>query len=166
MPANILGGIEARGYPEFMNSFYQKKLFYATIHGMKFLGIDYGTKRIGLAVSDDGGTLAFPKNIIENDQEIFRKIAQLMGEESVEEIVVGESEGLSGKPNELMAFIRDFVARMSTEFGRPVHLEKEFMTTVEARRSQPGLTRADASAAALILQRYLDRRNNAAKSKE
>lgn len=128
---------------------------------MKLLGIDYGTKRIGLAVSDEGATLAFPKIIIANDAETFEKVDKVLKEENISEIVIGESEDFSGRENELMVFIRDFVARAGAEFGLPVHLEKEFLTSVEARKSQPEAERVDASAAALILQRYLDRINKA-----
>jgi len=142
---------------------------------MRFLGIDYGSKRIGLAVSDDGGTIAFPKKIISNDATTFKKIGEIIKSENLQEIVVGESLDFSGQTNVISAKIEVFIKELQGKFGLPVHKQKEFLTSVEARKS-PGdkalsnksqahtknkATKAssvDAGAAALILQRYLDRR--------
>jgi|SRR6185369_4300349 len=144
---------------------------------MRFLGIDYGTKRIGLAVSDDGGTLAFPKEIVLNDARTFERLGEIINKEKIAEIVVGESVDFSGKLNALSARIDVFILELGERFGLPVHKQKEFLTSVEARRSKDGKAdlnpsqahsklkqvksgRIDASAAALILQRYLDKRNH------
>ena len=101
------------------------------------------------------------------------RIGEIIKKENVEEIVVGESLNSSGKPNSVMAEIKKFAEKLSKEFFLPVRLEKEFFTSIEARRYdtfgvRPGAKvraksaaeRADAKAAALILQRYLDRINN------
>ena len=88
----------------FMRKSYQKRGFYASILFMKtsrFLGIDYGTKRIGVAVSDESGTLAFPKEIIENDALTFKRLGEIITENNVSEIVVGESVDFSGRLNVL-----------------------------------------------------------------
>ena len=53
---------------------------------MKFLGIDYGTKRIGLAISDENGILAFPKEILTNDTNTFKKIEEIIAEERKPEV--------------------------------------------------------------------------------
>ncbi len=138
---------------------------------MKHIGIDYGTKRVGIAISDDGGTLAFPYKIIPNDMALVDTIHNICGEEEVAAIVLGESSDLSGKPNKIMGSIEEFKRNLEAELDLPVYLQKEFMTTVEARgragkeennarKVAKGETKqADASAAALILQRYLDKRN-------
>ena len=143
---------------------------------MKFLGIDYGTKRIGVAVSDASGVLAFPKEIILNDLNTFKRFGEIVKEERIEEFVIGESVDFSGKLNALSARIEVFILELREKFGLPVHKQKEFLTSVEARRSKNGKResspaqahskikqiksgRIDASAAALILQRYLDRRS-------
>jgi len=144
----------------------------------RFMGIDYGTKRIGVAISDENGTLAFPKEIVLNDLNVFKKIDDIIKEEKVEEIVVGESVDFSGKLNVLSGRIEVFILELKERFKLPVHKQKEFLTSVEARRygnlggSARNLTtqahskvkqiksgRADARAAALILQRYLDKIN-------
>ena len=142
----------------------------------KFLGIDYGTKRIGLATSDENNTLAFPKEIVLNDSKTFEKLAQILKEENIGEIVIGESVDFKGALNALSARIEVFILELSERFNLPVHKQKEFLTSVEARKSKDSKKslapreahtrlkqiksgRIDASAAALILQRYLDKIN-------
>lgn len=142
----------------------------------RFLGIDYGTKRIGVAISDENGTLAFPKEIILNDQDVFRNFATVLKRENIKEIVIGESVDFSGKLNVLSGRIEVFILELSEKFKLPIHKQKEFLTSVEARKSgknkqnfnpsqahsklkQIKSGRVDASAAALILQRYLDKLN-------
>lgn len=144
---------------------------------MKFLGIDYGTKRIGLAISDDGGRLAFPKEIILNDSEVFKNVGAILKKEKIDEIVVGESVDFSGKLNVLSVRIEEFILELQKNFKFPISKQKEFLTSFEARNSKntkETLTQKqshsrlkdkkrghiDASAAALILQRYLDKKNN------
>ncbi len=143
---------------------------------MRFLGIDYGTKRIGLAISDENSTLAFPKEILLNDSNLYKKLGEIVKAEKVSEIVVGESVDFSGRLNALSARIEIFISELEKNFGLPVRKQKEFLTSVEARRSKdqkheltPSQAHSrlkdkkrgsvDASAAALILQRYLDRKN-------
>ena len=144
---------------------------------MRFLGIDYGTKRIGVAISDENGRLAFPKEIVLNDQESLIRIGDILKKEKVNEIVVGESVDFSGKLNILSAQIDFFITDLENKFKLPVRKQKEFLTSVEARKSKDGKSdfnqkqahsklkqkktgHIDASAAALILQRYLDKINN------
>lgn len=146
-------------------------------NGMRFLGIDYGTKRIGIAISDEEGTLAFPKGIVLNDLNSFKRIGEIIKTENISEIVIGESVDFSGKLNALSARIDVFILELKDKFKLPINKQKEFLTSVEARKmgsSKKGLSqsqvhskvkqiksgRIDASAAALILQRYLDKINN------
>ena len=146
---------------------------------MRFMGIDYGTKRIGVAISDENGVLAFPKEIVVNNSQTFDKLRDIIGKEKVKEIVVGESVDFSGKLNALSGRIEVFILELQEKFGLPVRKQKEFLTSVEARKSKDaksGLSpshahsrvkqiksgRVDAGAAALILQRYLDKINNQA----
>jgi putative Holliday junction resolvase len=147
-----------------MSKEYQKKGFCASILNMaksgRFLGIDYGTKRIGVSVSDENGTLAFPKEILGNDSKIFDKLGGIIEKEKISEIVIGESVDSSGKSNKIAPKIEVFILELKEKFKLPVHKQKEFFTSIEARRYQTKPARADAGAAALILQRYLDRINN------
>lgn len=147
----------------------------------KFLGVDYGTKRIGLAISDESGILAFPKEILLNDVHTFENLFQIIKKENIREIVVGESVDFSGKLNALSARIELFILELKEQFQLPVHKQKEFLTSVEARKAginkkslnqkqthskikQIKSGRIDASAAALILQRYLDKKNQQLKN--
>jgi putative Holliday junction resolvase len=159
--------------------YYQKSVFYASLFHMatgRFLGIDYGTKRIGVSISDENHTLAFPKEIVENDADTFLRIGEIIKKENVSEIVVGESVDFSGKLNALSGRIEVFILELQEKFKLPVHKQKEFLTSVEARKAgsskkdfnpsqahskvkQIKSGRIDASAAALILQRYLDKKN-------
>lgn len=142
----------------------------------KFLGIDYGTKRIGVAVSDENSKLAFPKEIVLNDAKTLQRIGEIIKKEGIKEIVVGESVDFNGQLNMLSARIDLFIADLEDKFKIPVRKQKEFLTSVEARRSKNGKQEAnkpqshskikqiksgriDAGAAALILQRYLDKKN-------
>lgn len=139
---------------------------------MKYLGIDYGSKRVGLALSDEDAFFAFPYKIVPNNMELLDAIHNICGVEEISAIVLGESHDLSGQPNKIMGSIEEFKRNIEAELDIPVYFQKEFMTTVEARgrvgkevnnakkvaKSKQVL--ADASAAALILQRFLDRKNN------
>lgn len=143
---------------------------------MRFLGIDYGTKRVGLAISDEKGVIAFPKEIILNDAKIFGKIEKILQNDSVGGIVVGESVNFGGEPNMLSVRIEIFIKELKKRHSLPIYKEKEFLTTIEARKGvnhkgdaniggahskvkKTKTEKVDASAAALILQRYLDRKN-------
>ncbi len=142
----------------------------------RFLGIDYGTKRIGVAISDENHTLAFPKEIVLNDSNTFKKFAEIIKKENIKEIVIGESIDFSGKLNALSGRLEIFILELLEKFNLPIHKQKEFLTSVEARKGkntkdslspsqahskvkQIKSGRIDASAAALILQRYLDKIN-------
>jgi len=126
---------------------------------MKFLGIDYGSKRVGIAVSDDDGKLAFPKTVLENTEELIANVKELCNEENVKGVVVGESLDSRGRPNKIMEEIIPFKEYLEKEINTPIYFEPEFMTSQHAEIMQKKTELLDASAAALILQRFLDRRS-------
>jgi putative holliday junction resolvase len=125
---------------------------------MKLLGIDYGSKRVGIAVSDDRGAMAFPVTTLLNTDDLMKEIISILKEEDVKEIVIGESKDFKGVPNAIMEEINPFKALLEKETGLPVHFEPEFMTSEAAVRFQGRSEHTDASAAALILQSFLDRK--------
>lgn len=146
---------------------------------MRYLGIDYGSKRVGLSVSDENGQMAFPYKILANNLELNDSIHNICGQEGITAIVLGESYNLKGEKNKIMGSIEEFKKNIERELGIPVYLEKEFMTTIFARDlmdeasgflkknikiakkiAKKKTDSADASAATLILQRFLDRKNN------
>lgn len=127
---------------------------------MRYLGIDYGTKRIGLAISDEGGTIAFPYSILENSKDSLGEIKTICAHESVEKIVIGESVDYKGEPNIVKKEIDKFIIALKKLVDIPIKEEREFMSTQQARFYQMKRKRVDDSAAAIILQSFLDRKNN------
>lgn len=130
---------------------------------MRFLGIDYGGKRVGVAISDDGGRIAFPKGIFPNDDKLIDSILSLVEEEKIEEIVLGESMDYNGLPNRIEKEVNTFLDKIKNKLNIPINRQREFFTSVEARKlgdMRGDVSSVDDSAAALILQRYLDKINN------
>lgn len=126
---------------------------------MKYLCIDYGKKKVGIATSDDGGEMAFPCMVIENNKTLLIEIKQLCKELKIGAIVIGESLDQNGKPNPIAKEARSFAVQLEDTLDLPLSFEKEWMTSVHARAMQEGKEIVDDSAAALILQRYLDKKN-------
>ena len=125
---------------------------------MKYLGIDYGTKKIGLSLSDDGGSMAFPDRVVPNSKEGMEYIQTLIQKHTIQHVVIGHSKNNSGEDNEVMQYVYTYKKELEDE-GINVILEPEFFTTVQAKRTSDD-AHADASAAALILQSFLDRKEN------
>lgn len=121
---------------------------------VKYLGVDVGTKKVGVAVSDDGGTLAFPKETIPYTVDLPQTLKVYMEKEGAKEVVVGRSLNLDMEPNEVNV-LADAVADELAALGIPTHREDEHFTSMTAR--QLGSRNIDASAAALILQSFLDK---------
>jgi len=124
----------------------------------KIIGIDYGTKKVGVAISNEDGILAFPVDVFET-KTILEKVESLAKENEVRKIVIGESTGFDMKDNPVMKEIRDFVEKLK-EKGFEVVLENEFMSSMQASRLQGYNKKQDASAAALVLQSYLDKNHD------
>lgn len=136
---------------------------------MRYLGIDYGTKKVGLALSDENGTMGFPHSIVPNTPELTDSIIALAQKERVGAIVIGESRDFSGAPNPVAEPAHALGDALASRAGVPVFYESETLTSAEARRmlepeekSRSPVARADvdASAAALILTSYLSRTNH------
>lgn len=123
---------------------------------MKYLGIDYGAKRIGLAVSDAGGTIAFPRETITNMRGVIGSIQKLIKDEKIDYIVVGDTKSYGGIPNPVTLQVRDFVDDLKKAVDLPIASSWEAGSTMEANRYDPSGAHNDAAAAAVILQRYLD----------
>ncbi len=127
---------------------------------MKYLGIDYGEKRVGIAISDEEGKLAFPFSVSENSEKLISQIVNICTENNISEIIVGESKDFMQNENTIMEEIKKFAEDLGKEIKLPIRLHPEFMTSVEAERIQGKNEMLDASAAALILRHYLDTINN------
>lgn len=131
---------------------------------MKYLGIDYGSKKVGFSQSDDDGRIAFPLMISPNDKSLLKDTLDLIREMKIYGVVIGESVDQKGKPNPIAKEARKFGAQIEGAMDVQVAFEKEWYSTVEARK-QPGKEddhEVDDQAAAIVLQRYLDKVNGPA----
>lgn len=127
---------------------------------MRYLGIDYGKKRIGLAISDEESKIAFPHSVVQNNKAALEVIASMVSANKIKTAVLGESKDFKGKDNPVMEDIQKFKAALETSCKLSVVFEPEFLTSVQAARWQGKTDKLDASAAAIILQSYLDRRQS------
>jgi putative Holliday junction resolvase len=128
---------------------------------MKYLGIDFGSKKVGFAQSDDEGRLAFPLMIAPNDASLLKDTLELIREMKFSVVVIGESVDGNGKPNAIAKDARKFGTQIENGIDVIIKFEKEWYSTVEARK-QPGNEgnhEVDDQAAAIVLQRHLDKIN-------
>lgn len=123
---------------------------------MKYLGIDYGERRIGIAVSDEDGIIAFPRTTIENTTSTLSEIKKICDAEKPVVIVIGMPM-LIGEISPMMRTIRMFGDTLTQCTNIPVAYENEMFTTKMATRDGAKKNTVDQSSAALILQSYLDR---------
>jgi putative Holliday junction resolvase len=127
---------------------------------MRYIGIDYGAKRVGLAFSDEAGTMGFPHSVVPNTPTLADDIIKLLEKERVNAVVIGESKTLSEEDNPITKDIHAFGEALGTRTGLPVYYEDERLTSAEARRA-PGTSRVlDASAAAHILTSFLEKQHD------
>jgi putative Holliday junction resolvase len=127
---------------------------------MRLLGIDFGSKRIGLALSDEAGQFALPHSVIKNSATASEDIAAIAQENGVQTIIMGESRDYKGQPNKILEDALNMKKALEGK-GFEVHLEPEFMTSHQADRLHHELGGGegkDASAAAIILQSFLDKK--------
>lgn len=131
-----------------------------TMGCMRYLGIDYGTKRVGLALSDEAGVMGFPHSVEQNDGGLLDRVVALIERERVAAIVVGDSRDFSGVENPVAKEAKVFAKQLEEKTGIGAIYEPEMLTTQEARRDFEGIRTkgvVDSSAAALILTSYLSR---------
>lgn len=133
---------------------------------MRIMGLDYGDRKIGVAMSDMFGWTAQGLEVVERrrDGAEMQRIADLVREHEVEEIVVGLPKNMNGSIGPRGEICIEFADQLRAMLNLPVHLWDERLTTVSAERT---LLEADVSrkkrrqvvdkmAASLILQNYLD----------
>ena len=124
----------------------------------RFLGVDFGAKRIGIAVSNPEGTIAFPREIVRGGAGAAERILAIAKEEGMATIVVGLPLGQGGNDTDQTMRVRAFVRELRRATAMPIEFENEIFTTRMAHASGVKKDRLDASAAAIILQSYLDKR--------
>ncbi|MEK7560946.1 MAG: Holliday junction resolvase RuvX [Patescibacteria group bacterium] len=130
---------------------------------MRYLGIDYGEKRIGLALSDKDGKIAFPYATIaargRKDTRIFPALRVIIDREKISAIILGLPRAADGRDTKQTAAVRGFAEKLKKSFSLPVEYENEILTTRMAAKVGIPKEERDAAAAAIILQSYLDRTN-------
>ena len=126
---------------------------------MKILGIDYGTKHIGLAISDETQSLARELTIL-SPQEFWQGLQDLTTTEQVEKIVVGLPLNMSGEDTEKTKEARVFAEKLKTQGSMPVELVDERLSSSMAEQIAGTSKHIDSLAAQIILQTYLDRNKN------
>lgn len=134
----------------------------------RILGIDYGTKRIGLAISDSGGSIASPLKQVAaagRSADDAAAVLRIADENRAEELLIGLPVNMDGTEGPQAKLTRAFADKLEALTARPVRFWDERLSsrTAEAYLAQADLTRKqkkkrrDAVAAQVILQSYLDR---------
>lgn len=123
---------------------------------MRYLGIDYGSRNLGLALSDPLGSFAFPLEVMPNDSHVLENIAHVIEEKKVGAVVIGDTRSDGGVANTLTERCERFAKLIESRAKIPVHLTREAWSSFEAARFAPDQKKRDDAAAAIILQRYLD----------
>lgn len=139
---------------------------------MRVLGIDFGTRRVGLAISDPEGRMAFPRPAIERREgstrdALFGALARLIEEERVEAVVIGLPLTLEGDDSLTTRQARNFAESLGRRITLPIHLADERFSSAAAEEElkEAGLCsrkrkdHLDSQAAVLILEGWLALQN-------
>ncbi len=147
---------------------------------MKYLGLDYGQKKIGVAISDERGGLAFPRDIVLVDKVTSKHIIHIQDfcdQEEITHVVIGKSVDLNNKDNDIEKEIKKFITLLNKDKKYKIHRIDERMTTSliqsenrfhfqkkqtsknfskNAKSVRENSKNDDAKVAAVILQNFLD----------
>ena len=136
---------------------------------MRILAIDHGTKRIGIAISDELGMIAQPLEFIpaEPFAEFLARLNGILREKQVELILVGMPRNMNGSYGPAAVKVQEFVAALKAAVSIPIQTLDERLTSVQAHRllteaevsGRQRKGKVDKSAAAILLQGYLDSRS-------
>ena len=134
----------------------------------RYLGIDNGEKRVGLALSDPLKIIATPFRtlLVHNTNQVIRELDKIIDEQDVELIVVGNPLGMKGQQTAQTKRVMEFTDKLS-DIGYKVMLEDERLSSVSAKRImieqeiKTGYNKEliDQTAAAIILQQFLDKQS-------
>ena len=135
---------------------------------MRILAIDHGTKRMGVAISDELGMIAQPLEFIpaEPFAEFLDRLKEILHDKQVELIVVGMPRNMDGSYGPAALKVQEFVAVLKDAVAIPIKTLDERLTSVQAHRflteaavrGRQRKDKVDKSAAAILLQSYLDGR--------
>jgi len=133
---------------------------------MRYLAIDYGTKRTGLAICDSAETIASPLAIIQGQKELLKKIAEVVETENVEAVVLGLPLNMTGSESSQTKLVLKFAGQLKDHLHVPVHLQDERLSSFSAEEKLASAKftkekmrkRLDAVAAAEILEAFLEQK--------
>ena len=135
---------------------------------MRYLGIDFGQKRTGLAISDAGGTMASPLKVLTMRQGyLVSSIAEIVKRENVEAIILGLPLNMDGTAGSQAKRVNSFAAKIKEFIDVPIYFQDERLSSFDAQGKLAGVEltrkkkkkRLDAVAAASILQSFLDKKH-------
>lgn len=134
---------------------------------MKYLSLDVGEKRVGVAVSDEAGIIARPLLTLMMNEKFMEDLGKLISSEKPNRIIFGIPRHQSGEEGSESKKIREFAHAVNHEYNIEVDFEDESVTSIEAekRMKDKGLSREeikekiDSEAACIILESYLERIN-------
>jgi putative Holliday junction resolvase len=132
----------------------------------RVMAIDFGTVRLGVALSDPTRTLATPHAVVLNDQQVFVNLATIVARHDVREIVVGLPMTLAGSDSIMTTRARAFAKRLGEKIPLPVTMyderytsliaEEHLRDTGRSRKARGKKGEVDKAAAAVMLQEYLN----------
>ena len=130
---------------------------------MRYLAIDYGNKRTGLAICDEGETIASPLQALATGTNLIDKIIEVITEQNVGAIVIGLPLNMDDSEGPAAKCIRRFGDKLKKHVDIPIHFHDERLSSFDAEQKLAGQmtrkkkkARIDAIAAATILQSFLD----------
>lgn len=124
---------------------------------MRYLGIDYGKKRIGLALSDENGKIAFPYQTLPRTKRIASTLKNITTLEKVGKIIIGLPIPFSGEDSLQTKETKLFAEHLKDDLALPIEFENEVLTTKLAKKAGVAKEHIDKVSAAIILQSYLDK---------
>ncbi|MHC4445820.1 MAG: Holliday junction resolvase RuvX [Planctomycetota bacterium] len=134
---------------------------------MRYLAIDYGDKRTGLAICDHAETIASPLAVIQGQKDLLKKIADVVEAENVEAVVLGLPLNMDDSQGPQAKLIFKFADKLKEHLNIPIHFQDERLSTFSAEEKLAAADftrgkkkkRLDAIAAAEILEAFLEQKN-------
>ncbi len=132
---------------------------------MRYLAIDYGTKRTGLAISDPTETIVSPLAVVRSDKQLLKKISDVVEKEAVQAVVVGLPLNMDDSQGPQTKLVLGFAERLKAVLNVPIYFQDERLSSfaAEEKLAEAGYfgseksRRLDAVAAAEILEAFLKR---------
>ena len=133
---------------------------------MRYLAIDYGTRRTGLAICDSDETIASPLAVIEGQKKLLRSIVEVVEAEKVNAVVLGLPLNMTGTESSQTKLVLKFAEQLKDHLHIPIHFQDERLSSfgAEEKLASANFTRSrrrkrlDAVAAAEILEAFLERK--------